>query len=372
MASPTHNLTRLQPLLGNAVNCFGSLPSREFTINLDPTSGVATINISAALSQELWRSFSANHDWFADGADEAVCRLRIEAFRILPADLLSIFQAIRSGIFAPTAVVISGLPSDQVKRVPCLGECIRDCKPGSLSECILVAFGALVGEPYSIIGEGTSLVNDLIPRIQDQYRLTGSGSRLQLGFHTENAAHRWLVRDRDLSPAALLLHGLSTPPDGPATLVSNGRIAVERLSESQRSTLRTQCVRIALPLRQRRNAEVLRTPPVPILSGKPGGETVTAAFYGDMMEPLSAKADEAISALRGEIEACAIGVRIEPGVMIYIPNTYTLHARDGFIPRFDSQRRAERWVQRIFLTTRLDAFQFCSHRTERVFELPSS
>ncbi len=71
----------------------------------------------------------------------------------------------------------------------------------------------------------------------------------------------------------------------------------------------TPCVRLALPIRQRRDGNS-RLAPSPILSGKPGTETVTAAFYGDMMEPL---AHAAVAAYEAALEASAVGVLVELG-----------------------------------------------------------
>ncbi len=57
-------------------------------------------------------------------------------------------------------------------------------------------------------------------------------------------------------------------------------------------------------------------------------------------------------------------------MLVYIPNAYTMHARDAFPPQFDENGRAKRWLQRIFLTTRLDTFQVAGELEKRVFELP--
>ncbi len=55
--------------------------------------------------------------------------------------------------------------------------------------------------------------------------------------------------------------------------------------------------------------------------------------------------------------------------MVYVPNGYTLHSRDAFVAKFDPKGRANRWLQRIFVTARLDAFQIGRAVSERRFEL---
>lgn len=348
----------------------GTKPAREFELREDVATGVVYLELGNALAEWL-RRLSSQGQLPGETAQAHVARLRREAYRYLPDDLLAVFESLRSGVFAPTALVLSGLPSDPVASAPAPGEGARQFKSSDLSEVLLVTFGALAGEPYSLAGEGIRLVNDLIPTQADRNRLTGNGSELRLGMHTENAAHRWLIRDRDLSPHALMLLGIVAPGTGaPRTLVASGRIAAARLRPEDRAILRGPCVRLALPLRQRRGAEVVRTQASPILTGPEGSEIVTAAFYGDMMEPVDERSGQALAAFEVELEACAAALTILPGMLVYIPNAYALHSRDSFAPQFDAQGRAQRWLQRIFLTTRLDTFQFAGELEQRVFELP--
>jgi len=348
----------------------GTQPAREFELSVDATTGVSYLEVSASVSARL-RRLSSQGQTPGETTQAYVERLRRNGYRELPNDLLAVCESVRSGVFAPTALVISGLPSDWVESAPAPGEHVRDFKPSDLSESQLVMFGALLGEPYSLAGEGSALVNNLIPTVGDRNRLTGNGSQVRLGMHTENAAHRWLIRDRDLSPQGLMLTGVAAPVVGaPRTLVANGRIAAARLSTEERATLRRSCVRLALPLRQRRGNEVLRAQASPILTGPEGAEIVTAAFYGDMMEPVDERAALALAVFESALEACSAALTIRPGMLVYIPNGYTLHARDAFAPQFDTQGRAKRWLQRIFLTSRLDSFQLAGELEQRVFELP--
>jgi hypothetical protein len=348
----------------------GTQPDRAFELTVNHATGVANLTLGKVLGERL-RDLFDHHQIPDETAQGYVARLRREGYRILEDDVLAICDALRSGVFAPTALVVTGLPYDFVPSAPAPGEDPRDFKPTQLSEVLLLTFGALLGEPYSLAGEGDRLVNDLIPTAADRQRLTGTGSEVRLGMHTENAAHRWLIRDRDLSPNALMLTGITAPAVGaPRTLIANGRIAAARLSAEHRATLRGPCVQLALPLRQRRGSEALRTKASPILTGPEGAEIVTAAFYGDMMMPVDERAREALAAFEATLEDCAAAVTIVPGMLVYIPNAYTMHARDSFPPQFDAKGRAKRWVQRIFLTTRLDTFQMAGELEQRVFELP--
>jgi len=349
----------------------GALPTQDLQFRFDNASGVLTVDLSPSFARDLREAVQVIEMPTPDLEHNYVTRLRRAGYRFVPPDLLRLIESVRSGIYAPTAVVFNGLPFDPVVSAPAPTERPRDRKPSDLSENVLVLFASLLGEPYGLAGEGTKLVNDLIPTREDRDRLTGNGSERRLGFHTENAAHRRLFLDHDLSPHALLLEGVVAPSNHPPrTLVANGRIAAAQLSAQDREILRRPCVEIALPLRQRRGADALRAAPTPVLTGRPGAETVTAAYYGDMMQPVSKRAKKAIDAFEAALEAVAVGLTVKPGVLAYIPNTYTLHARDAFTPAFDPQGRPSRWLQRVFLTARLDGFQIGKAHGGRIFELP--
>jgi hypothetical protein len=46
-----------------------------------------------------------------------------------------------------------------------------------------------------------------------------------------------------------------------------------------------------------------------------------------------------------------------------------LHGRSDFEPAFDGDGRARRWIQRVFVTGRLDCFLGSPAMTDRVFDL---
>jgi L-asparagine oxygenase len=331
--------------------------------------GVIEIHFSTQLCHSLHtilcgqgpRRYSSSHDW--------VHHLRQLGYCILPPALLRLIEHVRGGSCSPTAMVLYGLPYDPVTAAPASGETAHHCKAGNLSEALLCMFGALLGEPYGIEAEG-GLISNLIPSRDDQTRLTGNGSGLKLGLHVENAAHRVLFPGFNLAPRALLLTGVLAPANGVQTFVANGRTAVARLSPDHQAILRSPCVQIALPLRQRTGGQT-RTAVTPVVTGKKGREVVTVAFYGDMTLPISPAAEEALRALEAELEALALGFFVEPGTLLYIPNGYCLHGRDAFAAQFDAQGRANRWLQRLFVAAELEPFSMGLTKSERVFALPT-
>ena len=76
--------------------------------------------------------------------------------------------------------------------------------------------------------------------------------------------------------------------------------------------------------------------------------------------------------LRSALEDVAFGVSVEPGRLVCLSNGRALHGRSSFEPVIDDQGRAQRWVQRVFVTERLDAFSQFDAVSDRVFEMTLS
>jgi L-asparagine oxygenase len=345
--------------------------TKHSKIHFDRTSQLLIIALTMALSEFLRRLLEPINCPINGAENNYVSHVRRLAYRHLPDELLDVVEAVRAGAISPTAVVVKGLPYDPIAWAPAPNESPRDRKPTDLSENLLVMLASLFGEPYGILGEGRHFVNNLIPTRSASRTFTGNGAEVDLDFHIENAVHR-LRRDADLAPLALMLEGLAAPPDGPLTSVSNGRLAAARLTPEDYSILTEPIARIALPLRQRVPGIPIRSEPSPILTGARGAETITAALYSDLTEVTGGRAARALANFKAAIDAAAVGTRITPGTLLYVPNTYTLHKRDKFTPRYDDQGRAQRWLQRVFITSRLDAFRVgLTPDSERVFQLPA-
>jgi L-asparagine oxygenase len=304
--------------------------------------------------------------------NEHITQVRQAVYAAFGLPVSALIESVRVGSIAPVAVTIRNLPHEDVEWSPAPDAPPRSAKSTDLSENLLVGIAGMLGEPYGIVNEGLHLVNNLIPSRADVERLTGNGSRRQLGLHVENAAPRWIFPARDLSPAWLVLAGVSEQKSGgPHTIFSSGRRAAALLTQCERAILAAPCVRIAVPERWRDKAGLSthRTNPVPILAGPPGREIITAAFYGDMHEPVSDEAAEAIAAFDAALNRVADSVAVVPGTALAIPNAHTLHGRQSFEPILDEDGRAQRWLQRVFVTGRLDQFDVGVRLSDRVFDL---
>jgi len=335
----------------------------------ESSDGIVRLRASDALRDALEEQFG-----FAGyvGADENVqiARLKLSLSNLIGPWGVETLANLSAGRGHQGIVLFENLPHERVDWSPLPGAPAHSAKATSLSEHLLLGFSAFFGDAYGVVSEGHRLVNDLIPSIADIDRHTGNGSRRSLGLHTENAALRFASPGRDYSPKALMLTGVSLQGEGgPMTPVAIASRATALLDDWADETLRGPCTMIALPERHRLPGRPAEVGPVPVILGARGAEEVIAAFYGDMMRPVSPRAEQALAQLRERLEEVAVELVIAPGMLAYLVNGRVLHGRSDFEPAFDADGRARRWIQRVFVTGRLDGFLGSPASTDRVFDL---
>lgn len=142
------------------------------------------------------------------GGIDYMSSIRIAAYRCLPERILNILEQQKNPKNLAPFFVFNNLPiDDEVTGSPSFVETGRTFKSGNLSENIICAIGAILGEPYSIYFEGKELVNNLTPQKNSKNEYTGLGSEVELDLHNENAALKYMSLD-DCSPAGMFLFGI--------------------------------------------------------------------------------------------------------------------------------------------------------------------
>jgi L-asparagine oxygenase len=253
------------------------------------------------------------------------------------------------------AIKIVNLPCDAEPPLPPAqpGGLKRITKPSYVSENILLLVATLFGSPYSMACEGQGLVNNLVPTRSTSADLTGAGAASDLRFHIENAALRFLT-GQDCAPKALFLTGVRQEQAPPRTRLADARAALALLTRAEQNALATPQYRLRLPYRWRpfrAGYEHLMTAPVPLLEPAVDGLLVHAALYGDMIADYgSAAGEHAARSFEAALEAVAVDEIVAPGELLCIDNRVTLHARTPFAATFDTEGRARRWAQRVFVT----------------------
>lgn len=338
-------------------------------VRRESPDGIVSLRLSDGLRDALAAEFG-HSGYIAADENPLIARLMLTLSNLIGPWGVETLADLSAGRGHQGIVLFENLPHEAVDWSPMPGAPAHSAKATSLSEHLLLAFSAFFGDAYGVASEGHRLINDLIPSIADIDRHTGNGSRRSLGLHTENAALRFASPGRDYSPKALMLTGVSLQAEGgPVTPVAIASRAVALLDDWADAELRGPCTMIALPERHRRPGRPGEIGPVPVILGARGAEEVIAAFYGDMMRPVSARAEQALAQLRTLLEEVAVELVISPGVLAYLVNGRVLHGRSDFEPALDADGRARRWIQRVFVTGRLDSFLDSPASTDRVFEL---
>lgn len=315
------------------------------------------------------RSALAEIQYEPDGNQQYISKIRVAAYQSFPPRIIDALEKQKSAAAPASHLVFTNLPIDQdIKGSPSFYETGKNYKSGSLSENLICAFGAILGEPYSIYFEGQELVNNLTPQQHTKHDYTGLGSEVELDFHIENAALKYMAED-DCSPQGICLLGIREDIQGPKTYVADARQALALLSGNDLKTLYGKNYIIRLPYRWRKafREETENTELCSLISGPINMPRLSAVFYPDMVLPVNHSASKAFSNLYEAVKSVSMGINITPGKLLFIDNRFTLHSREKFSPSYDPEGCPYRWVQRLFITSSLWNFRKFTTIGERVF-----
>jgi L-asparagine oxygenase len=346
-------------------------PVRPQPLPNPTTTGVLHLTLTEAEKQTLRHAL--NGIAYCDAGSAAYIRaVRQAALATLPQRVLQALENQRSSIAPQACLMLDNLPTDtHVSGSPLEHEPGLAHKSGSISENLAVAVASLIGEPYSISFEGQDLVNNLVPQRGKEQEYTGLGSDVELDFHIENAALKF-VEGLNLSPTGLVLTGVRQ--DGlamPKTRVASLWQALALLDPADLQLLRGRHYRLQVPYRWRTalsGTELIQTEPAPLISGCNLRPEAHVAFYSDMVHPLNPAAEQAFQRFHRAVQAVSFGVDVTPGRLVYVDNRIALHSRDRFRASHDSNGRPLRWIQRVFVATNLWQHRALRQVKERVFE----
>ncbi len=312
----------------------------------------------------------SNIPYSPGGDEEYIKNLREALFRCLPVTVVDLLFAQRISKAPNPYFVIYNLPLDEgVNGSPLPHEGGTLYKKGVLSENQVVGISAIAGEPYSIYFEGKELVVNLVPQKESKHELHWRGSEVELDFHTENAALRFMAPE-DYSPIGIALLGVRHDNAAPKTRVSDARAALELLDKDDVATLYGKHFIIQLPYRWRGLffGDREHTDVCPLLYGPVNLPRVNAAFYRGMMLPVNSRAEKAIQNFHEAVRSVALAVDITPGTYVYVDNRFALHSRDAFTAKFDENGKAERWIQRVYVSANLWNFRAFACKGNRIFD----
>jgi len=250
----------------------------------------------------------------------------------LPRRLRRFLNAFR--LREPSGVcVISGYPVDDFKIGKTPGHWRKE--PGSSStmeeEVFLNLCGALLGDAIAWSHQRDGLIcQDLVPIEGHKDEMLGSGSELELVWHTEDA--RYPYRGDYIG-----LMCLRNPDAVPTTFASIDEV---RLDPDQVEVLFEPRFVFRPDPSHPTDSEREKAP---VLFGDPRSPYVRFDPYS-MDRPETEEARSAMDYLIRAVDENLTGVALLPGECLFIDNYKAVHGRSSFKARFDG---TDRWLKRI-------------------------
>jgi hypothetical protein len=250
----------------------------------------------------------------------------------LPRRLRLFLNAFR--LTEPSGVcVVSGYPVDDSKigKTPAHWRKGPDVSSTTEEEVFLSLCGALLGDAVAWAHQRDGLIcQDLVPVEAHKEQMLGSGSELDLVWHTEDA--RYSYRGDYIG-----LMCLRNPDAVPTTFASIDEIKLDpdkvKVLSEPRFVFRPDPSHPADTGRER----------APVLFGDPESPYIRFDPYS-MDRPETEEAKLAMDHLIRVIDENLTGVALLPGECLFIDNYKAVHGRTSFKARFDG---TDRWLKRI-------------------------
>jgi L-asparagine oxygenase len=321
-------------------------------------SPIETIDLTADISGPLhMRLLEYQYPTSRDGLANYVSRVYGVVNEVFLAEYLDIFRRMACDPSAPAALLLSGAPIDP--DLPPTPERAQrsTVKFTSISEGFLLGTASLLGHPYSMTHERgpNSLVNDVIATREAANTPSSKGCSA-FPWHTEHTG-------QDPRPEFLALYCLrDATGGGGATLFADGRLAYRMLSPKARRCLRKRKFFYRRPVLF--SAKEHWNGPKRIFSGPHEVPRIRMSDYG--MQGSTREGEAAIEELKEVLDEIVVSVTLRPGQVLYLANTYGVHARAPFDGNFDSRDR--RWLQRVFVTTDPRRFPLGEDTARMIFD----
>ncbi|WP_319926704.1 TauD/TfdA family dioxygenase [Xenorhabdus littoralis] len=299
--------------------------------------GVDMVKSVLTIPVEIQKYFEKLPQHYDLRLNHEILRLSMEIRDLIdPHNMIS--DAIRKKVSDNGYVIISGFPIDGDKpETPILK--IKE-KPAEkfITEKILIYLSALLGNPHAYEAENDGqFIHDLYPIKGNESVASGTGSEIDLEFHTE------IAFDID-KPDYLLLTAVRSREEQnvPTTLVNVSSV-LACLSESEINLLQGNHYFIRAPYSFSGGDDVyyLRA-----LVNSHGKTSYSFNFNSGVIHCRTQETKRLFEKVRELCNQYAFEAYLSPGTALIIDNNKMLHGRSLFKPKFDGK---DRWLQRIYV-----------------------
>lgn len=281
----------------------------------------------------------ATHDFVGD-AEAYVAQAQFLS-RALPDRLFRALQQFRRWSDNSGGLLIRGLPTGPVAETPRLPLNASETVP--VAAAVLSLIAAVLGEQYGFAPElGGKIVQSILPVRGAEKTQESVNSESDLYIHTEMA----FTKNR-ADYVGLL--GLRQDHEAVAkTTLSPAAAVVHLMSKADLAVL--SCPRFTTTvdgsfLKGLGCSTGIRIGQIAVLSGDSERPRLRADFAET--DGTDSESRAVLARLREAAHTAAVAVRLNPGDLLVVDNTYAFHGRTAFTPRWDGQ---DRWLLRTFVT----------------------
>lgn len=277
----------------------------------------------------------------------------------LPADLIEALLRFRRYGNEEGVVVIRGLPIDEQKigATPTHWSLNAQSKQSYETEMYLIGCASLLGEIFTFSSQyDGSLIQNLVPMPAHANEQLGTGSKVFLDWHTEDAFH-------SLRADFVGLLCLRSDPTAATTFASIKRM---RLPDRYKTLLFEDNFHIGIDKAHGG-------------SGNPDEASCVSVLFGRYDDPylrldpsyMKARSDkpeaqEALDYIISEIPLAARQFVLQQGDLLFFDNYRIVHGRTAFQPRFDG---TDRWLQRANISANFRSVYPACTKRRRVIEI---
>ena len=275
--------------------------------------------------------------------NDAILSLHREIQSIIdPKDEIS--SHIRERVARQGYAIVSGFPVDESKPDTPLTKVLDVPTGNSITEKALIYLSSLFGTPHAYEQENSGrYIHNLYPVKGDETIASGTGSEVDLEFHTEIAFD-------DNKPDYLLLTAVRSRAEQnvPTTLV-NVPDVLAQLSEEEINLLQEKIYFVRAPYSFSGGDDIYYRRSLADFSN---GRSYCFNFNRGVVHCGTPEAKALFEKLRGLFNEYASEALLSPGSALIIDNNQMLHGRSLFKPVFDGK---DRWLQRLYVKKNQEA-----------------
>lgn len=261
--------------------------------------------------------------------------------RMLPEPILSALLQFRRDGNDDGTLIIKGLPlDDQV-----LGPTPRHWSKAAwgyqrcATEMYLTGLATLLGEVFAFRTQHEgNVIQNIVPMPGDTYEQVGTGSKVFLEWHTEDAFHQYRAH----------YIGLLCLRSDPLAATTFASVKHMRIPEPYRQVLFENKFQAGIDKAHGGTGRPEEGPIISIFSGRNDHPFLRVDMSCVRALPGETEAQIALEYLGQAMNAAGRQLTLEQGDVLFMDNFSLVHGRTPFIPRFDG---TDRWLQRVSITT---------------------